>query len=111
MKDAKDVLRNHLLAATMLGRWETLTEMKRAVCKETGASYLRMDVWRWLRELSIDGTHKLDYRHRPQTEYKEYRLRVRPDAIAPVRGTSLSIHERNYRLKPVRFTWPKPAMR
>ena len=83
----KELVRNHLLAATMNGRWETLTEIKRALCRETNSKFQRSDVWNWVLELSRDGVHSLEFRHREGKtyDYKEYRLRVKPEKIMETR--------------------------
>jgi len=104
-------LRNHLLAATMRGRWETLTEIKRAIHKQDGMRFDRADIWTCLWELSIDGVHTLEFRQRDQSDHKEYRLRVKPDAIMTGPRSSLPLYIREQRAKPVRFSWPKPALR
>jgi hypothetical protein len=113
MSMPKELLRNHLLAATMNRRWETLTEITRALRKETGASYLRADVARWILELSTDGVHRLRHRQRAGAggNCKEYRLYVNSEAIMPAEFSSLSRFERERRTAPVNFTWPKPEMK
>ena len=85
MSNPKELLRNHLLAATMVGRWETLTEMKHAICKESGHRLLRSAVWTWVLELSHDGVHTLDFRRRADSRYKEYRLYVKPEKVMATR--------------------------
>ena len=81
MSNPKELLRNHLLAATMNGRWETLTEIKHAICKESGHRLLRSEVWKWVLELSRDGVHTLEFRPRAESKYKEFRLRVKPEKV------------------------------
>jgi hypothetical protein len=82
--EPKQMLRNHLLAATMRNRWETLTEMVRALTKETGARFSRADVATWLRQLAEDGVHRLAYQTRLPSGHMEYRLFVREEKVGRV---------------------------
>lgn len=84
MNGTTATLRDHMLAATMHNRWETLTEITGALRSEYGLRALPADVLTWLRELAKDGTHSLASRPRSRAgDYpvKEYRLYVKPDAI------------------------------
>jgi len=107
VSDAKVVLRNHMLAQAMNRQWETLTEIGCALRKETGSRFLRGEVWRLLLELSRDGVHKLEFRHRPQTDFKEYQLHVKPEAIGA--GVPTSVFLREYMAK--HKMWPGPKRR
>lgn len=83
MKGLKDVVRNHLLAATMNGRWETQTEISRSIRKNTTLRFGITDLWKCMLELSRDGIHRLEFRLRDGCDHKEYRLYVREEAIEP----------------------------
>jgi hypothetical protein len=84
MIDQKGQLRNHMLAATMHGRWETMTEILRALRKD-GVRCLRNDAWKLLVELSQDGVHDLQHRVRAGANHKEYRLYVKTEKIMETR--------------------------
>lgn len=76
---AIDTLRNHMLAATMHDRWETLTEIIRFMRADYGLVLTRLDAIGWLHELGKDGIHTLASRARG--EKKEFRLYVKSQTI------------------------------
>lgn len=81
MRSLKELLRDHLLASTMLNRWETLTDIKRAIHNEVGMRFHRHEIWKCMLGFSRDGIHTLDFRRRDGTDFKEYRLYVKPEAV------------------------------
>lgn len=80
----KELLRNHMIAATMHRRWETLAEILRAI-RSDGVHCVRRDAWTWLLELSKDGVHTLQHRVRAGAALKEYRLFVKENAVMKTR--------------------------
>lgn len=55
MNYAKLHLRNHMLAATMLDRWETLGEILEALRKNYGLRATRLEAIEWMHELNREG--------------------------------------------------------
>jgi uncharacterized protein YeeX (DUF496 family) len=75
---AVDNLKNHMTAATMNDRWETLTEIISAMRKDYGLRLSRVDAIAYLQELAKDGTRNLASRFRTGAgNVKEFRLYVR----------------------------------
>jgi hypothetical protein len=93
-------IRNHLLAATMNKRWETLTEIVRALRKD-GTPCLRAEVWEIIRALSEDGIHMLAWQTREGSGEKEYRLHVNAEKVGRVPQSM-----RRVQAKPMHFPWP-----
>jgi hypothetical protein len=83
MKSSQNSLRNHMLAATMADRWETLNEIAAVLRKQYGMIALRSEVQAWLGELAKDGIHTLAHRRRDglALPVREYRLYVNPGKI------------------------------
>jgi len=81
MKGGRHTLRNHLLAATMADRWETLKEISAALRSKYGLVMLQFEVLTWLGELGKDGIHILAHRERQGSSLKEYRLYVKVEKV------------------------------
>jgi len=87
MNYAKLHLRNHLLAATMLDRWETFDEIIAALRKDYGLRATRLEVIEWMHEIVSDG-YRLGERPRgaglrTSGAKKELRLYAKSDAVNP----------------------------
>jgi len=84
MNYAKLHLRNHLLAATMLDRWETFDEIIAALRKDYGLRATRLEVIEWMHELDREG-YTLAERMRAGSSgaKKELRLYAKSDAVNP----------------------------
>jgi hypothetical protein len=72
--------RNHLLHATMFGRWETLTRIIDEVHRKYGNRYARIDALAYLRQLGEDGVHRLAAR--AGAKETEFRLFVKSENVA-----------------------------
>jgi hypothetical protein len=77
--------RNHLLAAGMDGRWETIEQIINAVQKKYGNRYAHIDAHAILRQLASDGIHHLGTRVTKKyfgISKVEYRLFVKAENVA-----------------------------
>lgn len=95
---ALENLKNHMTAATMNDRWETLTEIVSAMRKDYGLRLTRVDAISYLQELAKDGTRNLASRLRSGAgNVKEFRLYVREIA-----AMETSLPHQDYLVKPRR---------
>jgi hypothetical protein len=73
--------RNHMLAASMNDRWETLSQIINGVRRKYGNGYAPIDARAMLQLLATDGIHQLRERQ-AGARGVEYRLFVRSEQIA-----------------------------
>jgi hypothetical protein len=72
--------RNHMLAASMNGRWETLSQIISGVRRKYGNGYAPIDARAMIQLLATDGVHRL--MERPAgARGTEYRLFVRTTQV------------------------------